>query len=236
MNNAIVPRKVSLTAASEGFVGFDGSLTLNPYYYCSLPFAPGRMSLNVWGAIYEWWRDTDNDWDSGDVGGDIYVSTDIQMCRDRAFLPDVLVRVDIKTASGADYHKQRFYDSAGYFIDAFFGKSLKMNEMCFSELRAVANVGFLCWQMAAARQNDALLYGFMLSAVGTKYDIEAQIGGYSGWRKDGDKLLFASLKATLKLDYCDLFVDCGRGLRDYPFSRFRVGIAIPIAEMYEWRK
>lgn len=236
MRDARVPRKVSLTTAAEAFVGRDGSLTLNPYYYCSFPFAPGRVSVNVWGAIYEWWQDSDGVWDSGDVGGDIYISTDIQMCSDKKYLPEVLLRIGIKTASGADYSKNRFYDSAGYFFDTFVGKSLYLKGAYFGELRATANVGFLCWQMADAKQNDALMYGLMLRAAGRDIDIDAQVGGYSGWREDGDRLLFAALTATAKLKRCRLFVDYGLGIRDYPYSRFRVGVTVPIAEMFVGRK
>ena len=98
---------------------------------------------------------------------------------------DISVRTALKSASGNDYSNARYYDSAGYFFDAAFGRQFTLIPDR-SDLSIAASGGFLCWQTDNGRQNDAVMYGLKASYRYKGISISSEFGGYVGWERDGD--------------------------------------------------
>ena len=120
--------------------------------------------------VMEWYRNSDENMDvcripeehredarKGHLSGDVYVSTDIQVLKEKRWRTDWVVRAALKTASGGEYYHARYYDSPGYFFDTSLGKSFSLGRDAKwnHRLRGALSTGFLCWQTDNGRQNDA---------------------------------------------------------------------------------
>ncbi len=222
--------------SSDYFAGHRQDKTYDVALKCTCPLFSDRVNLTLWlSAISEWYvmsdeshehsRLSDDIEKKGQEFGDAYISTDIHLMKQSRSRPDISLRVALKTALGYGFFKARYYDTPGYFFDTSVAKSLYFESRYLRELRFVASGGFLCWQTDNGRQNDAVMYGVQLKLSGEHYSFSQSFGGYSGWEKDGDCPM--SVKSELRLN-------CGRvepliffqyGLRDYPYTQLKVGVA-----------
>lgn len=215
-------------------VPFSDDLTWGPSIYLQVPLWTKRAAITFWGQAAEWWTYSPEiaakrrlvGFPGGGKGvdmGDIYISTDLHLVTEKGWRPDILIRAVLKTASGNTFKQARYYDAAGYFFDANFGKSLYLKGFV-KELRLVATVGFLCWQTDNGRQNDAVQFG-ALGILDTKaFRLTTQFAGYAGWERDGDCPLV--LKGTLEIPAGRFapFASFEYGLHDYPFFHLRAGL------------
>lgn len=200
----------------------------------ALPLFSDRVSLSVWGVVREFYsygeavafkrRITVPG--SGSRMGDIYVSTDILLLKESVKCPGVVLRAALKTASGGDFVKARYYDAPGYFFDAAVSKTLRFDGF-ISGLRISATTGFLCWQTDNARQNDAVQYGLSVCAESAFANLECSWGGYAGWEGDGDRPMMLRIRAeVLASDRFTPFILLRQGLSDYPFTGIHAGCTI----------
>jgi len=215
-------------------VPFSDDLTWGPSIYLQVPLWTKRVALTVWGQAAEWWTYSPEiaakrrlvgfpDGGKGGDSGDIYISTDFHVLREKGWRPDILLRVVLKTAMGNTFKQARYYDAPGYFFDASIGKSFYMKGFV-KEFRFVATVGFLCWQTDNGRQNDAVQFGGMGILDTKAFRFTAQVAGYTGWERDGDTPVV--VKGTLDVPIGNFapFATFEYGLHDYPFSHLRVGL------------
>jgi hypothetical protein len=194
-----------------------------------IPLFSPRVNLSLWMPVVETWRYdasvrearrilSDPDGDPGWGSGDVYVSLDIQVLTETERRPALMVRSVLKTASANCFGYARDYDSPGYFFDATAGKG-------FGRFRLSATTGFLCWQTGTGRQNDAVQYGLGAFYDGQVVHVAAQWGGYIGWERYGDAPMSARLRIGFAAGRLEPFIQCQQGLRDYPFTQFRLGCA-----------
>lgn len=229
----------SFELAAEGFLGFEGDCTADPFARLRIPLFGDRVSLALWLPAVEFYSSTaerlatcrvQEEWRQkalgGHLGGDLYVSTDILLLRERAVRPWVTVRAALKTASGGRFECARYYDSPGYFFDATAGKRFSLDKEGNTTLQLAASTGFLCWQTDNGRQNDAVMYGARLGLRSGCLSIEEQLAGYSGWEHDGDCPVTLRSRIALHLKHVEPYVLYQYGLRDYPFHHLRVGVEI----------
>lgn len=184
--------------------------------------------------------------------GSAFVSTDIVVLTEARRRPLITLRAALKTASEDDWTAARYYDSPGYFFDAAVGKGLHFSGSVLHSLRAAASGGFLCWQTDNGRQNDAAMYAIALRARlgapdaigaedgarrGIEYEISQDLRAYSGWEGDGDRPMVVKTRFSAHIPLnnsagvprrCSLnpFVSYEKGLRDYPYQRFEVGLSV----------
>ena len=131
----------------------------------------------------------------------------------------------MKTASGGQYSRHRHFDDSGYFFDLSMGNSLYLNQW---EMRLSGSVGFLCWQTADARQNDAVMYGLQMTVKHTYASLQATWGGYVGWECYGDAPMTIKLRAAGHIRHFEPFVQYQYGIKDYPFHLLRLGLVYNI--------
>ena len=129
---------------------------------------------------------------------------------------DIAMRAALKSASGNDFANARYYDSAGYFFDAAVGRDITIIPEQ-SRVRLAASGGFLCWQTANGRQNDAVMYGLTASYRYRWLNIAAEYGGYFGWEKDGDAPMTLKTSIAASLGNIDITLGHQVGLTDWPF-------------------
>ncbi len=234
--------------AVDGYFGYKGDKTEDIFARINIPLFTRWVNLSVWIPAIEWFQMTterqaecrlqDSIAISGYSGGDAYVSTDIQVLskdfkrlKDKPYahyIPDITVRAVLKSASGGNYGKARYYDAPGYWFDATFGGEILKKESPIS-LRWGFTGGFSCWQTSNGRQNDGIMYGLKLN-MGHQY-VNAQIDwrGYIGWENYGDRPMVTSAKVTGHIKGFHPYILYQYGIKDYPFHQLRVGLVYTVS-------
>ena len=209
--------------------------TASTFLRLTIPLFSERANLVIWGPLVEYFhmgsdvcrarRVNKEGPVSRIISGDIYISTDFMLLTQERHGFDFEMRAALKSASGNDFANARYYDSAGYFFDAAIGRTISISPE-ESGLRLAASGGFLCWQTANGRQNDAVMYGIMASYRYRRLQISSEYGGYFGWEKDGDSPM--TLKTRISGTFGNIILTAGHqvGFADWPFHQLRIGMAV----------
>ena len=218
--------KLSLEIAADGYFGYDGSRTADLHARVCVPLFTRWANVSVWMPVYEWYKQADG---TGSGAGDVYVSTEVQVLHDSWFqgakakyIPQMTVRLGMKTASGGQFERKRHFDSPGYFFDLSMGQSFPLKDV---ELRFAGSVGFLCWQTGDARQNDAVMYGVQAQVKHEYASLQVTWGGYVGWEKYGDAPMSLKVRAAGHVKGFEPFAQYQWGIKDFPYHQVRVGLA-----------
>ena len=206
--------------------GNEGERTNTIQAYLSIPLFTQRVNFRVWMPVMEFYENTN--FGSGHGAGDVYISTDIQILNERHIAPAIQLRAAMKTASGGQYEKYRFYDSPAYFFDIAFAKSFALNPDWL--IRLCASAGFLCWQTDNGRQNDAVMYGVSMQLRYRYVSAVATYAGYVGWENAGDQPMVIRADLRGHVNNFEPFIGYEYGIKDYPFHTARLGLRyhIPI--------
>lgn len=209
--------------------------TGGPSFHLRIPLWTDRAALSLWMPIQEWWNydaetaalrrlgEAYKDGGKGHDSGDLYISADLYVLKARGWVPDILVRAVLKTASGNHFAEARYYDAPGYFFDVTIANSLYFNGFC-KELRGAASGGFLCWQTDNGRQNDAWQAGVSAMLDTKVFRLETQLAGYFGWEKDGDQPVTVRGRLDFHAGRFTPFAVFAWGIRDYSFMMLSAGL------------
>ena len=226
MSGGLTSSSLRVEVAADGYWGYDKSRTADLFARVRVPLFTRWANLTVWMPVYEWYRQADG---TGSGAGDVYLTTDIQILHNEWFhsgntqlIPQMVLRLGLKTASGEQFSRSRHYDSPGYFFDLTMGQTIPFEKV---SLRFAGSVGFLCWQTTEARQNDAVMYGLQATLSHRYFSLLAEWGGYVGWERYGDAPMVIKLRAAGMIKGFEPFVQYQYGIKDYPFHQLRVGIA-----------
>lgn len=185
-----------------------------------IPVEHYQMSADI--RDYNVSRDYDGE---GFAHGDVYIATHIQLIKEKQNLPDLMLSVGIKTASGDMLKAARYTDTPGYYFDLSFGKEISLLRSSKYTFRIYGMGGFYAWQIyhRKYRQNDAFLFGGGFDFSTQRVLVRSQIGGYAGYIDNGDKavVIRLSLEGTKDktISYKIFFQ---HGLNDFPFTTAQV--------------
>lgn len=220
--NGQTSNKIEARLAGEYYFG--SMPTGGLYAFTRLPLFTDRANLTLWLPVQEWYK-------GGHGTGDVYVTTEIMVCRERRYLPSMTLRAALKTASGEQSSLRRHYDCPGYWFDFSAGKSFHFSPESY--LRLSGTIGFLCWQTSTTTQNDAPYYGIQLEYLQRYLNLSACWKGYTGWERCGDAPMAVGVKLGVpiksKSGIWQPYAQCDYGLRDYPYTLLRVGLEYSIA-------
>lgn len=228
MSDGRTQEQLSLELAGDGWFGTTGDRTADIFARVNVPLFTRWANVSIWMPVYEWYDQYDG---KGGGAGDVYLSTDVQVLHDSWFksgsrwIPQATVRLAMKTASGEQFSRRRHYDCPAYFFDLNMGNSLYWRNW---EFRLSGSVGFLCWQTADARQNDAVMYGIQALARHEYVSLLAAWGGYTGWERYGDAPMTLKLRLAGNVQGFEPYVQYQWGIRDFPYHQIRVGLAYRI--------
>lgn len=199
--------------------------TTTRFYY---PLLAHRVAVEMTLMPYENFKYSDQVADElhtfdtkGSGTGDFYINTYIQILQQSKTKPDLTLRYGLRTASGSNINNARHTDSPGYYMDASVGKDVFTSEG--QALRFYALAGFYCWQQpdSSKMQNDAFMYGAGISYTNDDWLLKWDIGGYGGYKNDGDSPMLmrftfdVPLKEKLKMRL--LYEN---GLSDFPYKGY----------------
>lgn len=236
MGDGKVPENLIADAAVEQYFGFgDNATDLN--LRVDIPLYPKYVNLAVWMVPVEYYntsievrnerlmRTKDP---KGFAVGDVYIQTGIQLLRDRPKLPDIMINLSMKTASGGPLSAARYYDTPGYFFDATAGKTFTFEKRKHLQSVSISGrVGFLCWQSIRAdhaMQDDAVIYGVRVGLTANNWQYEMDFSGYNGWIHNGDcpMVLRGQVCRNFKRGN-SLYVGGLLGFQDYKYYAVSVG-------------
>ena len=190
IKNGLVDSEASVNISYDYYKN-TGDMTQDFYLKGTLPLFKNRISIELSAVPLEWYKMDTITRDEravrtksgeGSAGGDIYLSTCVQIVKGRK-IPDVLLRFALKTASGTHLRDARYTDSPGYYIDLSFGKSIFTDKKFIREIRFYADAGLYTYQTYDLQylQNDCILYGAGVCLNSEKLSWTNCIGGYSGY-------------------------------------------------------
>ena len=235
INNGKIPEEFSIEAGGEGHF-HPGDRTLGIWGTLYTPLFSNRAGLHLSWVPVEFYRmDTitrdlrrsmDRD-GKGNNTTDLYISTYISLVKDHSTLPDVLLTLNLRTATGSGLGNARTSNMPGYFFDLSIGKTFELNRSIFREIRPHIMAGVYIWQVNDPwqEQNDAVLCGAGLDLEMNRFSITNAFGGYAGYIGNGDDPLVYRLQINTRFQSkVNYHVQFQHGLHDYPFTSVRLGI------------
>ena len=236
-NDGSVQGNASLEFSLEGHYS-KGDDTKDIYTRIFLPLFSDRVGLNLSMVPIEFYKiDTitrdlrrSREYDGkGTSFGDVYVSTFIQLVKNRNYLPDVLISFNLKTASGGNVSAARYTDSPGYYFDVSFGKDISLNNSLIKSVRPFVLGGLYIWQTNREDyfQDDAILYGAGFNLLFAKIELKNYFGGYYGYIGNGDRpaVYRLTLRSRTKSPF-NYKISFQQGINDYMYSSLRLGFEI----------
>ncbi len=174
---------------------------------------------------------------TGKAGGDIYVGTHIQIFKDHNYIPDVLLNINIKTASGTNLEAARYTDSPGYAFDFSFGKDIMLASGLFKSIRIYGTGGFNVFQTHREDflQNDTYSYGVGFDLNFNKLQFKNAFGGYQGHAGDDDTP--AVFRSTLGTNFDSMLnyeVRFQQGINDGAYTTFRIGVNLNLGYLKKY--
>lgn len=241
LDDAVSPT-LEATLAGRYHHGDMGDKAGDAWAHLRIPLFTSRANLVVWLPVVEGYR-LSPAWkeharlasDAPSKGcevGSAFVSTDILLLREGSKRPAVSLRAAMKTASEDDWTMARYYDCPGYFFDAAVGKEWRLDGSREGArpaaggvtLRIGGSAGFLCWQTDNGRQNDATMYALQVKLKTRYVDVAQDFRGYSGWEHDGDCPMVVKTEVTGHFGRFLPFLSWQKGIKDYPFQQFSLGL------------
>lgn len=241
-----IPAKTTISLMGDYYFGY-GDETKNGYFKIEIPLVAERVSFKIWSTVFEHYKVTPELSDyrqmngnlSGKSNGDFYVQTRISLLKEKKYAPAIILNSTLKTASGTNFNERRYFDTPGYYFDVEFAKSVYTKWKFINELRAVGNLGFLCWETTGSRQNDAPMYGVKIIAGNQNWKLDNTLSGYWGWMHTsatygadyGDAPLVYAAKLTIMRSKMDYFAQYQYGINDFQYHQLRLGINFPIEKL-----
>jgi len=213
-----------------------GDQTSNLYSRIFTPLFSRRAGLELSYVPLEFYRtDTltrdlrrSREYDARGISyGDLYVGTFIHLVEENGWIPDVMISIHIKTASGTRLDAARHTDAPGYYADLSAGRSFEPAGK-YGLNRIYGMVGFYAYQTYLTNylQNDAFMYGAGFDVKIGRLFMDHQLGGYAGYLNNGDRPLVYRL--NLRMDFrssLGLKLRFQQGLNDFPFTSLRISVS-----------
>jgi hypothetical protein len=215
-----------------------GDKTINLATLFTIPLAQNRVALDIDWIPGEYYRmDTltrdirrARDYDGkGFSTGNLVIGTYIQLLKDRDRLPDMMLGINLKTATGSNLGAARHTDSPGYYFDLSFGKKFPAERSRIDHIHLYSMVGLYVYQTHYNKnyQNDAFLFGAGINLEFQKIIVEYNLGGYIGYIGDGDKPVVYRLALKTNRDKTWNFkFHYQQGIHDFDYSTFRLSALV----------
>jgi len=246
--DARIPAKTTISLMGDYYFGY-GDQTKNGYFKIEFPLLPERVSFKIWSTVLENYQVTPelsaarsmlNGNTSGQANGDVYFQTRIRFLKEKKYSPSLIFNTTLKTASGTNSEQRRYFDTPGYYFDLEAGKSFYTKSKFISEIRAVADAGFMCWEIdRVSTQDDAPIYGGKLIIGNPTWKLENSVSGYWGWMHTnrnfgsnyGDAPMVYVAKFSILSKNIDYFAQYQYGITDFPYHQIRVGVSFTIDKL-----
>lgn len=228
------------TGVNAHFMKGDRSVNSYLSYYWAV--VPKRVVVHVWGFPTETFRThnsvrndrqiyyDDNGWMT--KTGDLWISTYVQIVKDRNYWPDITINYSAKTTIG-DAVQGRYTDAPANYYYLAFGKSIFPKSGLIDEIRLGALTGFYVWQTNKVElaQDEGVLYELGVDLKHRNLSWRNEIGGYNayggyqfiGVDDNNDPLIFRTNFKSAG-EFFDWKLEFQTGFRDYDYQTIRISV------------
>lgn len=216
-----------------------GDQTQNIFTKLNLPVSD-RVSMQMWWVPYEQYQ-TDTivrDFRAargysgeGQSVGDVYISTNIQIIKDKKGWPDLALEIALKTASGNNLEDVRFTDTPAYYFDLSGGYTFDLGKEL--KLRPYGMLGFYVYQTMRDDyyQNDCILWGAGFNLENKRWILKNQLAGYHGYFGAYDRPVVYRAQLVYKASKMKYHCQFQTGNESYPFHSLRLGLTMKLYEL-----
>ncbi|MDR0430621.1 MAG: hypothetical protein LBH58_09130 [Tannerellaceae bacterium] len=232
LRTAITPSRFEIELQGR-YHYYTGDQTKDLFARLLIPVVKGRVGVEVTGIIKEDYKltpETRDERNAVDVDlpegesyqGDLIISTLFQILRSEKWA-DIMVSLNLKTASGGRLCDARFTDAATYWFDITAGKDIIKTNI--TSLRMQAMTGFYCWMTndIIHRQNDATSFGVGFTGIYRNFTLSTDFSGFYGYKNNGDRPLV--LRNNLKYEFKKNIISLryNHGMKDYLYDNYSIG-------------
>ncbi|MFW5757404.1 MAG: hypothetical protein ACOCYO_01860 [Bacteroidota bacterium] len=234
----LIKKEFSFEMSLENHRGYTGDITNNLFAQIYFPLFSDKAGINFSMVPVEFFNMNNQTRDKrrarnfdgkGHSVGDLYIGTHIQLVENNPRWPDILLTINMRTASGSNLMSARFTDTPGYFFDLSFGKTYELKGNVVNDIRTFGLLGFYVWQTNSdiLMQNDAFMYGLGAKAkVIDLFYLTNIWGGYIGYKNNGDQpMLYRILLESAMDKKINYLFKYQKGLNDFPFHSFQIGFS-----------
>lgn len=156
--------------------------------------------------------------------GDVIISTFFQLLK-KPKLFDIMLSLNLKTASGGRLVDARFTDAASYWFDATVGRTLYENKAQKVSLSVQGLAGFYCWMTnnMVHRQNDAIHYGIGFTGRLKNFTLQSNFSGFHGYEDNGDRPMILRNILTYEYKKNGLSFRYYHGMKDRLYETYTLG-------------
>ena len=214
------------------FHTFEGDKSKDIYARLFVPVAAGRAGFEVSYIFYEFYKMTPETvaerhaagqtWSHG-ANGDVVFGSYYQVLKNPKRF-GLLFEASFKTASGDRIADARYTDAATYWFDINAGYHLYRSADSLQFITIQALTGFYCWMTndIVHRQNDAVLFSGGLSGRYKNLKVHADIAGFYGYRKNGDRPLILRTKLNYEYRKNVLSIRYKHGIQDHLYDTYAI--------------
>ncbi|MCD6178980.1 MAG: hypothetical protein J7K39_03665 [Bacteroidales bacterium] len=235
INQGLLQSDLQVETAFEGHYN-SHEQTNNLFTKFFIPLLKGKVGLQLWMVPIEFFshdtlirdeRFSRNYEGKGHASGDLYIGTQIQLLKGHPKWPDLLLGINLRTASGNEFGSARFADAPGYYFNLSAGKTYAFKNQHIQSIRVYAMLGFYVWQtnLADHMQDDAILFGAGFQLHSALFTLSNEIGGFYGYLNNGDRpIVLRSSIQTKRNKKLNLRLRFEHGIQDYNFRSIRLSL------------
>lgn len=191
MDYALVGTRSGLEIGAHANI-MKGDSSVNSYMAFHWAVVPEKVAVKVWGIPSETFRTTNEVRDERQIyyddmgwitnGGDLWISTYIQLLRNKRLLPELVLNYSMKTTTGAIL-QGRYTDAPAHYFYLAAGKSFFPEASFVNEIRLAGMGGIYIWQTnkveMAQDEGPVFQAGIMLRHK--RFLLYNEAGGYDGY-------------------------------------------------------
>lgn len=232
VRESIAPKRFEVEVRGQ-YHYYTGDQTKDFFARIMIPVVKEKVAIEVSALVVEDYKLTPETRDERfaaetespiSYNGDVVVSTIFQVLK-KPELMNVMISLNLKTASGSRLVDARFTDAAAYWFDVTAGRELYKNEGADASISVQGVAGFYCWMTNSLvhRQNDALHYGIGFTAKLKNFTLQSDFSGFHGYEDNGDRPMIIRNNLIYEYKKNGLSLRYHHGMKDRLYETYALG-------------
>lgn len=213
---------------------YSGDKTKDLFARVMIPVVKGKVAVEISAVVFEDFLLTPETRDERfaaaveidplTYNGDIILSSFFQLLKDPEWA-DIMLSLNLKTASGGRLSHARFTDAATYWLDVKLGKELYRNEAGKASFSVHGLGGVYTWltNSKANHQYNAFHYGIGFIAKLGNFTLQSDLSGIHGYDNDGDRPVVFRNNLTYEYKKNGLSLRYWHGMKDRLYETYTLG-------------
>lgn len=220
-----------------------GDTAVNSYLAFQWTVVPKKVAVKFWGFPTETFRMNNEVRDERQIyyddkgwitnGGDLWISTFLQIVKGRGMCPDIVLNYSMKTTTGSIL-QARYTDGMAHYFYLSLGKSFFPDNGFFDEIRMAGMGGFYEWQTNKVEmaQDEGPLVEMGIKLRHNSFILANEVGGYRGYdaykfigEKGFNDPLVYRVKLIRESTRFDWKLEYKTGWNDYNYNTFKFEMA-----------